>query len=64
VTGLAVSLLALTALPLPKHTQIPNVGASLLAIAVCQLKYLLLTHRYREQAHSYSLIGVNPEALR
>jgi hypothetical protein len=31
---------------------------------VCQLKYLPLTHRYREQAHSYSLIGVNPGALR
>ncbi|CAI8748794.1 hypothetical protein EMIT0P265_140031 [Pseudomonas zeae] len=29
------------------------VGVSLLAIAVCQLTQMYLTHRYREQAHSY-----------
>ncbi|POA22921.1 hypothetical protein C1894_27260 [Pseudomonas sp. FW305-3-2-15-E-TSA2] len=29
------------------------VGASLLAKAMCQLTFALLTHRYREQAHSY-----------
>jgi hypothetical protein len=29
------------------------VGVSLLAIAVCQLRKRRLTHRYREQAHSY-----------
>ena len=26
---------------------------SLLAIASCQLIFIVLTHRYREQAHSY-----------
>ncbi|CAI8722170.1 hypothetical protein EMIT0P265_110149 [Pseudomonas zeae] len=63
MTGLAVPLPALTALPLPNTPKSP-VGASLLAKAVYQCKYLLLTHRYREQAHSYSLIGVNPGASR
>ena len=29
------------------------VGVSLLAIAVCQAQSCCLTHRYREQAHSY-----------
>jgi hypothetical protein len=31
----------------------PPVGVSLLAIAVYQLAIAQLTHRYREQAHSY-----------
>jgi hypothetical protein len=33
---------------------IPNVGVSLLAIAVYQPGIFQLTHRYREQAHSYN----------
>jgi len=37
---------------------IKNVGASLLAIAVCQRQIFQLTHRYREQAHSYKEIVV------
>ncbi|CAI8765003.1 hypothetical protein EMIT0347P_10431 [Pseudomonas sp. IT-347P] len=32
---------------------LPSVGVSLLAIAVCQPPLPQLTHRYREQAHSY-----------
>ncbi|CAI8731897.1 hypothetical protein EMIT0347P_150019 [Pseudomonas sp. IT-347P] len=31
----------------------PPVGVSLLAIAVCLARTYRLTHRYREQAHSY-----------
>ncbi|CAI8807598.1 hypothetical protein EMIT0232MI5_10224 [Pseudomonas sp. IT-232MI5] len=34
-----------------------NVGVSLLAIADCQLQIGRLTHRYREQAHSYRFCG-------
>src|SRR5471030_2577384 len=33
----------------------PNVGAGLLAKAVCQLTHVLLTHRLREQARSHNL---------
>ncbi len=35
-----------------------TVGASLLAIASCQSNDLVLTHRHREQAHSYRLNAV------
>ncbi|WP_206670188.1 hypothetical protein, partial [Pseudomonas kitaguniensis] len=31
----------------------------MLAIAVCQLKNIYLTHRYREQAPSHSLVFIN-----
>jgi hypothetical protein len=36
------------------------VGVSLLAIAVCQSKNLEMTHRYREQAHSYKGTRLQP----
>ncbi|SFY41516.1 hypothetical protein SAMN03159316_0233 [Pseudomonas sp. NFR02] len=36
---------------------IKSVGAGLLANAVCQLTYSLLTHRIREQARSHIFYG-------
>ncbi len=38
----------------------PNVGTGLLAKAVGQSVHLVLIHRFREQARSHRLIGVNP----
>ncbi|WP_282412067.1 hypothetical protein, partial [Pseudomonas sp. PS02303] len=35
-----------------------------LAIALCHPTYYWMTHRYREQAHSYSCFGVSAKLLR
>ncbi|MEN5315612.1 hypothetical protein ABE529_26305, partial [Pseudomonas koreensis] len=37
----------------PDFSALPIVGVSLLAIAIYLYTSLLLTHRHREQAHSY-----------
>jgi hypothetical protein len=52
-------------IPIPSklHTN-PIVGVSLLAIAFFQPKHHCLTHRYREQAHSYRVLCLSEYFVR